>query len=121
MYCDERGIYKFYFITIAENIHLQFKKFRFILTTSNCFSAIYEFHLFPFLNTHMFCKYQNVRKTEPFPRKVSWNLRPFQIAKLTSLVSCKRPSGISLSYQGGETPTTLDQSTKQGIHLHTKR
>jgi hypothetical protein len=47
-YCDERGIYKFYFITIAENIHLQFNKFRFVLTTSNCFWAIYEFHLFPF-------------------------------------------------------------------------
>jgi hypothetical protein len=56
----------------------------------------------------MFCKYQNVRKTEPFPRRVSWNLRPLQIAKLTSLVSFKRPCGIFLSYQGGETPTTLD-------------
>jgi hypothetical protein len=69
----------------------------------------------------MFCKCQNVRKTEPFPRRVSRNLRPLQIAKLTSLVSYKGPSGISLSYQGGETPTILDQSTKQGIHLHTKR
>jgi hypothetical protein len=118
IYCDERGIFKFYFITIAENIHLQFNKFRFVLTTSNCFCSIYEFHLFPF--THMFCKYQDVRKTEPFLRKVFWNLTPFQIAKLISLVSFKRPSGISLRYQGGETPTTLDQSTRQGIHLHTK-
>jgi hypothetical protein len=56
----------------------------------------------------MFCKYRNVRKTEPFPGRVSWNLRPFQIAKLTSLVSFKRPSGISLNYYGGETPTGLD-------------
>jgi hypothetical protein len=47
-YCDERGIYKFYFITIAENIHLQFNKFRFVLTTSNCFCSIYELHLFLF-------------------------------------------------------------------------
>jgi hypothetical protein len=69
----------------------------------------------------MFCKSQNVRKTEPFPRRVSWNLRPMQIAKLTSLVSCKGPFGISLSYQGGETPTILDQSTKQNLNLHTKR
>jgi hypothetical protein len=70
----------------------------------------------------MFCKYQNVEREEPFPRMVSWNLRPFQIAKLTSLVSFKRPSGISLSYQGGETPTGIHrQPTKQGIHLHTKR
>jgi hypothetical protein len=61
-----------------------------------------------------------LRETEPFPRRVSWNLRPLQIAKLTSLVSLKRPCGISPSYQGGETPTTFDQSTKQGIHLHTK-
>jgi hypothetical protein len=36
-YCDERGIYKFYFITIAENIHLQLNKFRFVLPTSQLF------------------------------------------------------------------------------------
>jgi hypothetical protein len=35
--CDERGIYKFYFIPIAESIHLQFSKFRFVLTTSKLF------------------------------------------------------------------------------------
>jgi hypothetical protein len=49
--CDERGIYTFYFITIAEIIHLQRNKFRFVLTTSNCFCAIYEVHLFPY--THV--------------------------------------------------------------------
>jgi hypothetical protein len=37
MYCDERGIYTFYFIPIAENIHLQFNKSRFVLTTSKLF------------------------------------------------------------------------------------
>jgi hypothetical protein len=35
----------------------------------NCFCAIYAFHLFPFLNTHMFCKCQNVEKNRAVPTK----------------------------------------------------
>jgi hypothetical protein len=81
----------------------------------NCFCSIYEFHLhISILNTHMFCKYQNVKKNRAVPTK--------GFLELTSLVSFKKPSGISLSYQGGETPTGIHrQSTKQGTHLHTKR
>jgi hypothetical protein len=36
-YCDERGIYTFYFITIAEIIHLKFNKVKFVLTISKLF------------------------------------------------------------------------------------
>jgi energy-coupling factor transporter ATP-binding protein EcfA2 len=86
----------------------------------SCFCAIYAFHLFPFLNTHMSCKCQNVEKNRAVPTKGFLEFKTVANRKI-NFFSFKRPCGISLSYQGGETPTILDQSTKQSIHLHTKR
>jgi hypothetical protein len=69
-YCDERGIYTFHFITIAEIIHLKFNKFKFVLTTSKLFLCNL---CIPFISifkyTHMFCKCQNVEKNRAVPTK----------------------------------------------------
>jgi hypothetical protein len=116
-YCDERGIYTFYFITIAEIIHLKFNKFKFVLTTSKLFLCNL---CIPFLNTHTSCKCQNVEKNRAVPTKGFLEFKTVANRKI-NFFSFKRPCGISLRYQGGETPTILDQSTKQSIHLHTKR
>jgi hypothetical protein len=116
-YCDERGIYTFYFITIAEIIHLKFNKFKFVQTTSKLFLCNLGI---PFLNTHTSYKCQNVEKNRAVPTKGFLEFKTVANRKI-NFFSFKRPCGISLSNQGGETPTILDQSTKQSIHLHTKR